>query len=72
MSNRPETALGSALRRQGWTQRQLAQEVGISRPYLCQLVGGGYVPSVAVGMRLLEVLRLKEPWLTFEAFWMLP
>ncbi|HXF56151.1 MAG TPA: substrate-binding domain-containing protein [Actinomycetota bacterium] len=48
--------VGELRRRRGWSQRQLAERVGVSRAGLGAIEAGEVVPSVATALRLAEVL----------------
>ena len=40
----------------GWTQSELAREIGATRSSICSIVNGQQIPSVARVARLAEVL----------------
>lgn len=48
--------VGELRRRRGWSQRELARRVGVSRAGLGAIEAGEVVPSVATALRLAEVL----------------
>jgi transcriptional regulator with XRE-family HTH domain len=41
-----------------YTQRELAEKVGISRQYMCNLEKGDYFPGILTLMRFAEVLKV--------------
>lgn len=49
----------------GMTQQALADEVGVTRQTIIALEAGGYVPSLALALRLAKVFRAPVE----ELFW---
>jgi transcriptional regulator with XRE-family HTH domain len=43
----------------GFRQKELAEKVGISRQYMCELEKGKYVPGVLTLMKLSEILNIE-------------
>lgn len=52
----PSNRVAELRRRRGWSQRELARRVGVSRAGLGAIETGEVVPSVATALRLAEVL----------------
>lgn len=61
---KPDNALGQNLRRvrraKGWSQREAAEKIGVSFPYLCQLEKGRTkAPTITVGLGLAKAYDLS-------------
>lgn len=56
ISANPPNRVGELRRRRGWSKRELARRVGVSRAGLGAIEAGEVMPSVATALRLAEVL----------------
>ena len=55
----PREALKKARKEKGLTQAQLAEQVGITRAFLCNIERGKYSPSLTIAQAL--AIALKKP-----------
>jgi len=51
---------------QGWKASHFADQIGVSRTFLSRIEGGGYGVSEATAIRILQLLREKNPNLSFD------
>lgn len=60
MAKRTKTlTIGQRIERSGKTRTELAQEVGVSRPYMSQIASGTRKPGAAILARLADALNCK-------------
>lgn len=71
MPRNPEPTMANRVRelraaRDGMTQQDLADEVGVTRQTIVALEGGAYTPSLALALRIARVFRKKVD----DVFWL--